>query len=154
MKVQGEGCYYHLMNRAAGRRGEKPFNQVDMEYGFRLLQNLCEYFLIEVISAAWMGNHFHVIVYAPGPDELPSIEDISKRHNRYYKQHVRQVYLRAETDAENQPGQSRNMPRSRLENDRYQLLHARLPTTFHRRLQPIPRPHRQTLGQQIQKRHP
>ena len=44
MKVQGEGCYYHLMNRASGCKGEKPFNQVDMEYGFRLLQNLCEYF--------------------------------------------------------------------------------------------------------------
>ncbi len=84
MKVKGEGCYYHLMNRTAGCRGEKPFNRVDMEYGFRLLQNLCEYFLIEVISAAWMGNHFHVVVYAPGPDELPSIEDISKRHNSYY----------------------------------------------------------------------
>ncbi len=84
MKVKREGCYYHLMNRAAGCRGEKPFNRVDMEYGFRLLQNLCEYFLIEVISAAWMGNHFHVVVYAPGPDELPSIEDIARRHNNYY----------------------------------------------------------------------
>jgi REP element-mobilizing transposase RayT len=84
MKVTGEGCYYHLMNRTSGCRGEKPFNQVDMEYGFRLLQNLCEYFLIEVISAAWMDNHFHLVVYAPGPNELPPIEDISKRHNSYY----------------------------------------------------------------------
>ncbi len=85
MKVKDQGCYYHLMNRTAGCEGERPFNQVDMEYSFRLLQNLCEYFLLEVISAAWMGNHFHLVVYAPGPDELPSIEEIATRHNAYYK---------------------------------------------------------------------
>ena len=32
-----------------------------------------------------MGNHFHLVVYAPGPDELPPLEVIVKRHNNYYK---------------------------------------------------------------------
>ena len=85
MKVVGEGCYYHLFNRISGCRGEHPFTDIDKEYGFRLLRNLCDYFLIEVISAAWMGNHFHLVVYAPAPDELPSLEIIAKRHNDYYK---------------------------------------------------------------------
>ena len=44
MKVQGEGCYYHLMNRASGCRGEKPYNRVDMEYGFRLLKTFANIF--------------------------------------------------------------------------------------------------------------
>ena len=85
MKVIGKGCYYHLMNRVGGPKGSYPFGDVDKEYGFRLLQNLTEYFLIEVISAAWMGNHFHLVVYAPSPDELPALDQIAARHNAYYK---------------------------------------------------------------------
>ena len=85
MKVVGEGCYYHLINRISGCKGEYPFTDVDKEYGFRLLENLSKYFLVEVISAAWMGNHFHLVVYAPSPEELPSIQSIAARHNIYYK---------------------------------------------------------------------
>ena len=85
MKVVGEGCYYHLINRISGCKGEYPFTDVDKEYGFRLLENLSKYFLVEVISAAWMGNHFHLVVYAPSPEELPSIQSIAARHNAYYK---------------------------------------------------------------------
>jgi REP-associated tyrosine transposase len=85
MKVVEEGCYYHLINRISGCKGEHPFTDVDKEYGFRLLQNLSRYFLVEIISAAWMGNHFHLVVFAPGPDELPSNKDIAARHNAYYK---------------------------------------------------------------------
>ncbi len=85
MKVIGGGCYYHLYNRIACVKGEHPFSDLDKEYGFRLLKYLCDYFLIEVISAAWMGNHFHLVVYAPGIDELPPLETIVKRHNDYYK---------------------------------------------------------------------
>ncbi len=85
MKVKKEGCYYHLYNRIGGIKGDHPFSEMDKEYGFKLLRYLCDYFLIEVISAAWMGNHFHLVVYAPGPDELPSLETIVQRHNNYYK---------------------------------------------------------------------
>ncbi len=85
MKVRNEGCYYHLYNRIGGIKGEHPFSDMDKEYGFKLLRYLCDYFLIEVISAAWMGNHFHLVVYAPGPDELPPLATIVKRHNNYYK---------------------------------------------------------------------
>ncbi len=85
MKVKGAGCYYHLYNRIGCVKGEHPFSDADKEYGFKLLRYLCDYFLIEVISAAWMGNHFHLVVYAPGPDELPPLEVIVKRHNGYYK---------------------------------------------------------------------
>ena len=85
MKIADQGCYYHLMNRVSGYKGDLPFASVDREYGFTLLQNLTEYFLVEVISAAWMGNHFHLVVYAPGKNELPSEAAIAARHNAYYK---------------------------------------------------------------------
>ncbi len=84
MKVVGEGCYYHLINRIPGYAGDLPFGDIDKEYGFRLLQNLSRYFLIEVISAVWMGNHFHLVVYAPSEKELPEFCDIAERHNSYY----------------------------------------------------------------------
>ena len=85
MKITDQGCYYHLMNRITGQKGRFPFDDADKEYGFRLLQNLSEYFLVEIISAAWMGNHFHLVVYAPGPDAMPSPQEIADRHNAYYK---------------------------------------------------------------------
>ena len=31
-----------------------------------------------------MGNHFHVVLYAPSADELPSDGEIAKRHNEFY----------------------------------------------------------------------
>ncbi len=85
MKVTDQGCYYHLMNRVSRHKGQMPFSNADMEYGFQLLQNLTEYFLVEVISVAWMGNHFHLVVYAPHSNELPSEQEIATRHNSYYK---------------------------------------------------------------------
>ena len=33
----------------------------------------------------WMGNHFHIVLYAPGNEELPDYEQIAARHNAYYK---------------------------------------------------------------------
>ena len=84
MKVSDKGCYYHLFNRICGYKGDRPFGDVDKEYGFRLLENLTRYFLVEVISAVWMGNHFHLVVYAPSEEELPENCDIAERHNMYY----------------------------------------------------------------------
>lgn len=81
-KLVGQGAYYHLYNRVGGPIGELPFNDVDKEKAFHMLEDLSEYFLLEFISVVWMGSHFHLICYVPG--ELPSLEDVAKRHNRYY----------------------------------------------------------------------
>jgi REP-associated tyrosine transposase len=81
MKVVEEGCYYHLINRIAGCKGEYPFTDIDQEYGFRLLQNLSRYFLVEIISAAWVENHFHLVVYAPGEQELVNKKQLSRGFN-------------------------------------------------------------------------
>ena len=57
-KITGQGAYYHLYNRVCGPIGELPFGDVDKEKAFLMLEELSNFFLIEVISVSWMGNHF------------------------------------------------------------------------------------------------
>jgi REP-associated tyrosine transposase len=83
-KIIGKGCYYHLMNRLAGYKHDHPFTDVDREHGMRLIVKLNDYYLLEFISMCWMGNHFHIVLYAPSKDELPDNEMIAARHNSYY----------------------------------------------------------------------
>jgi len=78
----GKPCYYHLYNRVAGPKGELPFDDVAKEHMFKLIGELGDYFLIETIAATVMGNHFHLVVHAPG--EKPSLAEAAQRHNAYY----------------------------------------------------------------------
>ncbi len=87
-KVIGTGCYYHLMNRLAGYKHDHPFTDVDREYGMRLVNKLADYYLLEFISMCWMGNHFHIVLYAPSQAELPVNEVITARYNRYYNERL------------------------------------------------------------------
>ena len=81
-KMVGRPCYYHLYNRAAGPKKALPFDDVAKEEFFKLIVEHGDYFLIETISATVMGNHFHVVVHAPG--EPPSLANAAKRHNDYH----------------------------------------------------------------------
>ena len=82
-KLHGVGCYYHLMNRVAGPKDAYPLEDVDREYGMKLIKRLTDYYLLEFISMCWMGNHFHIVLYAPSEIELPSAGDIAARHNAF-----------------------------------------------------------------------
>ena len=84
-KVPGGGCYYHLMNRYGGRIDEYPFTDVVKERGQNIVMEYCSYYLLELISMCWMDNHYHIVLYAPSENELPSLEEIVKRHNYFYK---------------------------------------------------------------------
>lgn len=81
-KIVGQGAYYHLYNRVCGPVGELPFTDLDKERAFHMLADLSEFFLIELISAVWMGNHFHLICFVPG--NPPSAEETARRYNAYY----------------------------------------------------------------------
>ena len=81
-KMVGKPCYYHLYNRVAGPEKWLPFDEVAKEELFRLIVELDGYFLIESISATIMGNHYHLVVHAPG--EQPNLEEAARRHNDYY----------------------------------------------------------------------
>ncbi len=85
-KLTEVGCYYHLMNRVAGDKTSLPFDDVDREFGMKLVMRLSRYYLLEFVSMCWMGNHFHIVVYAPCEAELPSLAEIAARHNAYYGQ--------------------------------------------------------------------
>ena len=82
MKITGQGSYMHLFNRVGGVIGELPFEDVDKEKAFLMIDDITNYLLLEVISAAWLGNHFHLIAYVPG--ERPTPKMAAKRHNAYY----------------------------------------------------------------------
>ena len=83
-KMRGVGCYYHLMNRTAGAELTYPLEEVDREYGMSLISRLSSYYLLEFVSMCWMGNHFHIVLYAPSGSELPPSADIAARHNAFY----------------------------------------------------------------------
>jgi REP element-mobilizing transposase RayT len=80
--MRGYGCYYHLYNRVCGHKSYLPFGNEEKAYAFNLVQDLARYFLLEIISVCWMGNHCHIVLYAPG--ELPDLATAAKRHNAYY----------------------------------------------------------------------
>ena len=81
-KMRGYGCYYHLYNRVNGFKSYRPFGNEEKEYAFNLIHDLSRYFLLEIISVCWMGNHCHIVLFAPG--EAPDLEIVAKRHNDYY----------------------------------------------------------------------
>ena len=65
-KMRGFGCYYHLYNRVTGMKSYLPFGNEEKEYAFNLITDLSRYFLLDIISVCWMGNHCHIVLYAPG----------------------------------------------------------------------------------------
>ena len=81
-KMRGMGCYYHLYNRVCGMKSYMPFGNAEKVYACNLVQDLSRYFMLEIISFCWMGNHCHIVLYAPG--EAPDLETAAKRHNAYY----------------------------------------------------------------------
>ena len=83
MKVVGKSAYYHIMNRFAGPKDEYPFDDVAKEKAFSILKQVLEFYRHEVISFTMMGNHYHLVLYAP-IDLLNPIET-SNRFNEYYK---------------------------------------------------------------------
>ena len=83
-KMIGRSCYYHCCARIAGFKEDYLFNDLDKERGMLIVKDLCRLFLIEPISMAWLGNHWHIVVYAPA--EKPSLEAAAERHNSYYQE--------------------------------------------------------------------
>lgn len=75
------GTYYHLVNRIAGQPGQLPFGDPEKEMLLRLLLRLCLFFIVEPVSCAIMGNHFHLVVFVPA---LPPLLDEALRRFRAY----------------------------------------------------------------------
>ena len=81
-KMKGRSCYYHLCSRVAGRKDDFIFGDIEKEKGMKIVLDLSKLFFIEPISMCWMGNHWHIVVFAP--EVPPSIEDAAAKYNAYY----------------------------------------------------------------------
>ena len=75
------GTYYHLVNRISGQPGEFPFGDPEKQKPLGMLLRLCLLFVIQPISCAVMGNHFHLVVFVPA---LPPVFAEALRHFRAF----------------------------------------------------------------------
>lgn len=85
IKILDSSAYYHVGNHVCGPVESLPFTNKDKQLGFDLLKKLSRLFFVEVISACWMGNHFHLVLYVP--EKAPSLIKVVERYNSYYDQH-------------------------------------------------------------------
>jgi REP element-mobilizing transposase RayT len=76
------GTYYHLINRIAGQPDDLPFGNQEKEKLLRIIHGLCQLYVIQPLSCVVMGNHFHLIVYAPA--DPPTPEEAARRFYAYY----------------------------------------------------------------------
>ncbi len=83
IKPAEEGAYYHVTNRISGMPGEYPFGDAEKDKFISLIKHLSGYFTIEVIAYTAMGNHYHLVCYAPG--EAPPSQAAAERYNRFYE---------------------------------------------------------------------
>jgi REP element-mobilizing transposase RayT len=76
------GAYYHLINRTAGTRRDRPFGDVEKAEFVKLLLRLSTFYTIEIIGYCVMSNHYHLIVWAP--DKEPEQAEILRRFRKFY----------------------------------------------------------------------
>jgi len=82
IKPRDTGTYYHVTNRIAGVPGEFPFGDVEKQKLISLLKELSRFFTVEILAFQAMGNHTHVVCYAPA-EELDAAA-AAERYNRFY----------------------------------------------------------------------
>ena len=83
IKPDDVGTYFHLMNRVAGAEGYYPFGDVEKTKFISLLKEAATYFTVEVLAFQVLGNHWHVVCYAPA--DLLSPTKTAARYNRFYE---------------------------------------------------------------------
>jgi putative transposase len=76
------GAYYHIMNRTAGTRDDRPFDDVEKEEFVKLLHRLATFYTIEIIGYCAMSNHWHALLWVP--HEIPSETEAIHRFTRFY----------------------------------------------------------------------
>ena len=76
------GTYYHLLNRIAGRADELPFGDVEKEKFIQIMKRLTAFYTLDLLAWQVMGNHFHIIVFAP--EHAFASEEVARRYRIYH----------------------------------------------------------------------
>lgn len=61
IKSEDEISFYHIFSHSVWE-AHKPFSNFDKEFLLRLLRHLSEIYFVDVISYAFLDNHFHLLV--------------------------------------------------------------------------------------------
>ena len=76
------GTYYHLLNRIAGMPGDLSFGDVEKEMFIRLMKKFAGLYTLDLLAWQVMGNHFHLVVFAPANPPLP--EEAARRFAAFH----------------------------------------------------------------------
>ena len=76
------GTYYHLYNRSAGLPGEFFFGDPEKEMFLRIMKKLGTLYTLDILAWQVMGNHFHIVVFAP--EQPPTPEEAARRYRIYH----------------------------------------------------------------------
>ena len=99
--------FMHLYNRVGGHVGEYPFGPCEKEYFINLMHKLTNLYTVQIVAYQLMGNHFHMIGFAPGAALTEA--DAVDRFNRYYD--GKRVVIAGSPRAELLPNQLRDVSR-------------------------------------------
>jgi putative transposase len=82
LKPEGRDVFYHVYNRIAGTRLDLPFGPVEKDHFLSLLRRLLEFYTIEALGFVVMGNHYHLLLFAPA--DPPSDDQTCARYAAFY----------------------------------------------------------------------
>ena len=76
------GTYYHLISRVAGDPKDLPFGEPEKEQFIKTMKRLAAYYTLDLLAWQVMGNHFHIVAFAP--ERPPSPEEAARRYRAYH----------------------------------------------------------------------
>ena len=82
LKLNDQDAFYHVYNRTAGFRGERPFGNQEKRKLLEILTRLSQLYVIEIIAYQVMNNHFHLLLCAPA--QPPSRAEAARRYAAYH----------------------------------------------------------------------
>lgn len=78
---EGEDALYHCISRIVS--GSRIFGPSEKEYFVNLMWKIAEFLSVEILDYVVMTNHYHQLIFVPGPPKL-SDQELLERLRSYY----------------------------------------------------------------------